>query len=206
VGNIVVFGAGGRAGRRVVEEALGRGHRVTAVGRQDGPGRVVGDVTDAGSVAAVGAGHDAAVNAAARMDVPAGEFFTAAAQALVDGLAKAGVRRLVQLGIGTTLTGADGVVLHDVPGFPPEYREFSLGHAAGLAVLRSAGSDLDWVVMAPPPTLLDDESPRTGRYRLGGVQVLPDGGRLLPYADLAVAIVDELETPRHHRELVAVGA
>lgn len=204
MGNIVVFGAGGRAGRRVVSEARERGHAVTAVVRRvGGAAEVVGDVTDPGSVARVVAGADVVINAAARMDVPAGEFFPAAARALVAGLAEAGVQRLVQVGIGTVLLTEEGVAVHDTPGFPAEYREFSLGHAAGLDVLRE--SELDWVVLAPPPEVLDDQGARTGRYRLGGVQVLPAAGHLLPYADLAVALVDEAETPKHHRELVAVA-
>lgn len=204
MGNIVVFGAGGRAGRRVVSEARERGHDVTAVVRRvDGAGEVVGDVTDPASVARVVAGADVVINAAARMDVPAAEFFPAAARALVAGMAEAGVRRLVQIGMGTALLTDDGVAVYDTPGFPAEYRDFSLGHAAGIDVLRD--SELEWVVLAPPPELLDDSGPRTGRYRLGGVQVLPASGQLLPYADLAVALVDEAETPKHHRELVAVA-
>lgn len=204
MGNIVVFGAGGRAGRRVVSEARERGHDVTAVVRRvDGAGEVVGDVTDPASVARVVAGADVVINAAARMDVPAAEFFPAAARALVAGMAEAGVRRLVQIGMGTALLTDDGVAVYDTPGFPAEYRDFSLGHAAGIDVLRD--SELEWVVLAPPPELLDNSGPRTGRYRLGGVQVLPASGQLLPYADLAVALVDEAETPKHHRELVAVA-
>ncbi|MEV4617492.1 NAD(P)H-binding protein [Asanoa sp. NPDC049573] len=205
--SIIVFGAGGRAGRRVVAEARRRGHRVTAVVRtrhSDLDGTVVsGDVTDGASVAALAAGHDAAVNAAARLDVPAGEFFAAAARALTSGLAAAGVPRLVGIGIGTTLEVAPGVPLHDSPEFPAEHRAFSLGHAAQVEVLRAA--DLDWVLLVPPPTLLDDTTGGTGTYRTGAGQVLPAGTTLFPYADLAVAVVDEIDRPRHHRTIVAVG-
>ncbi|MFD0473073.1 NAD(P)-dependent oxidoreductase [Nonomuraea thailandensis] len=112
VSRIVVFGAGGRAGTRVVAEAAGRGHEVTAVVRD--PGRhpelggagvkvVTGDVTDGGSVAAVAAGHDVALQVAARLDLPSEEFYAAATRALVDGLGRAGVPRLVALGIGSLL-------------------------------------------------------------------------------------------------------
>jgi putative NADH-flavin reductase len=206
---IVVFGAGGRAGRRVVDEAAARGHQVTSVVRH--PSRypdisgVTGDVTDADSVAAVAAGHDAAVHAAARLDVPAERFFPVAARALVGGLARAGVHRLVVIGIGTVLETEPGVAVHDAPDFPAEYRAFSLGHAAQLDVLRAADGGLDWLVLAPPPTVLDDEAARTGRYRIDGTRVLP-GGASFSYADLAVAIVDEIETPKHHRTLSGVAA
>ncbi|GII84490.1 hypothetical protein Ssi03_24800 [Sphaerisporangium siamense] len=216
---MVVFGAGGRAGRRAVAEAVTRGHRVTAVVRDPdryraahgepgaGVSLVAGDVTDAGSVAAVAAGHDVAVNAAARMDVPAREFFTAAARALLAGLERAGVPRLVMVGIGTTLETAPGVRVMDAPGFPEEARNFSEGHAAELAIFEAEGGGVDWVMMVPPPTLLDDEAPRTGRYRTGGDQVLPaaeDAGTL-SYADLAVALIDEAENPKHHHRQIAVA-
>ncbi|WP_271223079.1 NAD(P)-dependent oxidoreductase [Streptosporangium carneum] len=212
---IVVFGAGGRAGRRVIAEAVGRGHRVTAVVRE--PARhsglagdrvtlVRGDVTRADDVAEAAAGHDVAIGSVYRADVPSAEFYVAAAHALLEGLERAGVGRLLTVGVGTTLETAPGVPVHDTPGFPAEFRAFSLGHAAGLEVFRAAETPVDWLVVTPPPTLLDDEAPRTGGYRVGGNQVLPgDEGVLLSYADLAVALVDEIENPRHHRTQIAVA-
>jgi putative NADH-flavin reductase len=168
---------------------------------------VAGDVTQAGSVASIAAGHDAAISAVARLDVPSEEFYVGAAHALLDGLARAGVGRLVLIGIGTTLESAPGVLVHDAPGFPSEHRAFSLGHLAEFDVFRAADTEIDWLVVAPPPTVLDDEAPRTGRYRIGGGQVLPadDAAGPFPYADLAVALVDEIENPGHHRTLVAVA-
>ncbi|GAA1990731.1 NAD(P)-dependent oxidoreductase [Kitasatospora viridis] len=213
---IVVFGAGGRAGRRTVAEAVARGHRVTAVVRDPakypelaGPGVTVvaGDVTDRASVAALTAGHDAVVSTVFTADVPSGEFFPAAAAALAGGLLAAGARRLLAVGLGTVLEVAPGVPVHDTEGFPPEHRAFSLGHAAQLTVLAAAPAELDWVVLAPPPAYLDADSPRTGHYRTGTTAVLPTPPDAPPfrYADLAVALLDELERPAHHRALVAVG-
>lgn len=213
---IVVFGAGGRAGRRVVTEAVTRGHQVTAVVRDPakypeplgaGVTLVRGDVTEPGSVAEAAAGHDVAIGAVYRADVPSKEFYPAVAHALLDGLTRAGVGRLLFVGVGTTLETAPGVPVHDAPGFPAEFREFSLGHAAGLDVLRAADTPIDWLVVTPPPTLLDEEAPRTGRYRVGGNRVLADGEGtgLFSYADLAVALVDEIENPRHHRAQIAVA-
>lgn len=214
---IVVFGAGGRAGRKTVAEAAGRGHQVTAVVRDPAaypdlaaaaPGVAVaaGDVTDAASVAALAAGHDAAISTAARMDVAPDEFFTAAARALADGLVAAGVTRLVLVGIGTTLEVAPGVPMYDTPDFAPEALAFSLGHAAELDVLRATDERLDWLVLAPPPVFLDDEGPKTGAYRFGDERLPENFGDSFTYADLAAAVVDEAENPRHHRALVAVAS
>ncbi|MFI7229006.1 NAD(P)-dependent oxidoreductase [Nonomuraea angiospora] len=224
---IVVFGAGGRAGVRVVAEAVERGHEVTAVVRD--PGKyagawgpsgagysgagysgagssgvrvVAGDVTDLASVAEAAAGHDAAVQVAARLDVSSEEFYTAAARALVGGLGRAGVSRLVAVGIGSLLEVSAGVRLVDTPDFPAEARAFSLGHAAELEVFEKSG--LDWVVLAPPPVLLDESASRTGRYRIGGGAV-PALEPVFSFADLGVAVVDEVEHPRHHRVQVAVS-
>lgn len=200
---IIVFGAGGRAGRRVVAEAIARGHQVTAAVRD--PARYAGDavaadVTDADRVAEVVAGHDAVVSIAYASGVASGEFLPAAARALVDGLPRAGVRRLVVAGIGTTLETAPGVAVHDAPDFPAEHRAFSLGHAAELAVLRESG--LDWLVVAPPPVVLD-EGDGTGSYRTAVTTLVP--AETFAYADFALALVDEATTPKHSRVLLAVA-
>ncbi|WP_405142592.1 NAD(P)H-binding protein [Sphaerisporangium sp. NBC_01403] len=213
---IVVFGAGGRAGRRAVAEAVDRGHQVSAVVRDpakygylaDGGVTVVaGDVTRADSVFAAAQGHDVAVNATYTSEVSSETFYVGAAHALLDGLARAGVPRLVAIGIGTTLETAPGVRVMDAPGFPEDALVFSQGHAAELEVFRAADTEIDWLVLAPPPVFLADDVARTGHYRLGGVAVLPEveGAGPFSYADLAVALLDEIETPKHHRALVAVG-
>ncbi|MFC8520443.1 NAD(P)-dependent oxidoreductase [Streptomyces sp. NPDC057257] len=203
--DIVVFGAGGRAGRQAVAEARRRGHRVTAVVRDPAEhgdltdARVVaGDVTDTVSVEHAAAGHDAAISAAADLSVPPHEFFTTSSRALATGLAKAGVHRLVVVGLASVMPGASGAVLMDEPGYPNEYRSFSLGHAAGLDELRKC--DLDWAYVAPAGDF-DHHGPRTGRYRIAEHG---DPASRITYADFAVALLDEAEAPRHHRAAVSV--
>ncbi|MEU3414900.1 NAD(P)H-binding protein [Streptomyces sp. NPDC006658] len=203
--NIVVFGAGGRAGRQAVAEARRRGHRVTAVVRDRArhgdltdARLVAGDVTDAADVARAAAGHDAALSAAVDLSVPAHDFFTASARALAAGLARAEVRRLVVVGIASVLPGATGVPLMDEPGFPDEYRPFSLGHAAGLDTLRTC--DLDWAYVAPAGDF-DHDGTRTGRYRIADHA---DPANRIGYADFALALLDEIEAPRHHQTTAGV--
>jgi putative NADH-flavin reductase len=213
--SIVVFGAGGRAGRAVTAEAERRGFRVTSVVRDHAkhrlPGRVVeGDVLDAGSVAALVAGHDAAVNAVSPASDPEalrnlgaldGEFYVKAADALLGGLAAAGVPRLIVIGLFANLLDGDGNPLHDDPAvLPAQFRPFAVAHTAGLERLRSDGGPVDWLMLTPPAQL-DAEGPRLGVYRTGGET---GGGTHLSYADLAVAVADEIETPRHHRTRISV--
>ncbi|MEU7820596.1 NAD(P)H-binding protein [Catellatospora sp. NPDC049111] len=208
---IIVFGAGGKAGRAVVDEAVKRGHEVTAVVRDPskyadlGVAAVAGDVRDASSVAGLAAGHDAAVNAAYDPQSAPGDFFVGAANAFLEGLPKAGVGRAVVIGMVSNLEVAPGVRMLDTPDFPEAYKEFAQGHTAGLDTLRTADTELDWVVLTPPMVL--DQAERTGAYRTGGDQLLAkeDGTSHLSYADLAVAIVDEIDNPRHHRTRVAVA-
>lgn len=213
VKNIVIFGAGGRVGRAAVAEAVSRGHRVTAVVRDpaaygdlggSGVRLVRGDATDAASVAALAAGHDAALNAAVRLDVPSVDFFTTAAKAMVAGLTEAGVGRLLTLGIATTLETGPGVRLMDAAGFPEQYRTFSQGHVAEFELLTAeAGPGLDWLMVVPPMDL-DAEAERTGGYRTAVGTVIDGPGRIA-HADLALALLDEIERPRHSRVQLAVS-
>ncbi|MFD7977119.1 NAD(P)-dependent oxidoreductase [Streptomyces sp. NPDC059071] len=210
---IIVFGAGGRVGRAAVAEAVARGHHVTAVVRDPakypdlaGTGAAVvgGDATDPDAVAALAAGHDAAVNASARLDIPSEQYFTAAARALVTGLRKAGVGRLVVLGIATTLETAPGTRLMDAPEFPAEWRAFAQGHVAEFELLTAeAGEELDWLMVVPPLDL-NPEAPVTGGYRTAVGTVLDGPGRIA-HGDLARAIVDEIDGPRHSRVQLAVA-
>ncbi|MDG4799295.1 NAD(P)H-binding protein [Micromonospora sp. WMMD980] len=203
--NIVVFGAGGRAGRAAVGEARRRGHQVTAVVRD--PARhpdpldarvVAGDVTDAESVARAAGGHDAAVSAAVDLSAPPHDFFTAAARALATGLARAGVRRLVVVGLASVLPGPSGAALMDEPGCPDAYRDFHLGHAAGLAELRACA--LDWAYVAPAGDF-DRGRARTGRYRSAAHG---DPASRISYPDFAIALLDEVEDPRHHQRTASI--
>lgn len=204
MGRIIVFGAGGRAGRATVEGARDRGHEVTAVVRDparhpdlttDSGVRVTaGDVTDADRVAGLMAGHDAAVHAAADLAAPPDVFFPAAARATLTGSRRAGLGRLVVVGLASVLTTADGVPLMDTPDYPREYRDFYLGHAAGTEVLRREGADVDWLVLSPAGDFDHGGTP-AGRYRFAPARA----ASRITYPDLALALLDEIERPEHRR-------
>jgi uncharacterized protein len=210
MGNIVVFGAGGRAGRATVAEARRRGHQVTAVVRDpgrhgslagDGVRVVAGDVTDAGSVARAASGSEAAVSAVYDAAADHHAFFTGAAQALLAGLPRAGVDRLVVAGLASLLPNASGVALLDTPGYPQEYRSFYLAHAAGADVLHTATGAPDWLIVSPAGDF-DHDGVRTAHYR----PAPGDPASRISYADFAVAVLDEIDTPKHHRTHLGVEA
>ncbi len=193
---VLVFGAGGRAGSAAVEEARRRGHEVTAAVRNPSKyeGSVEGDVTDAARIAELAAGHDAVIAAVYDGGGDPAVFFPKAAQALVDGLGKAGVDRLVWVGLTSILPTEDGTLLMDTPGYPREYRGFFLAHAAAAEVFAGA-DELDWVSIAPAGDFEHEHPVRTGAYRI----VPADADLRISYADLAIALVDEIDDPRHHR-------
>lgn len=205
---VIVFGAGGRVGRAAVEEARRYGRQVTAVVRDpathgdlatDGVRVVAGDVTDAGSVAALAAGHDAAISAVYDAVARPDAFFVDAARALRDGLTRAGVGRLVTVGLASVLPTASGVLLMDTPGYPQEYRSFYLGHAAGTDVLRAETTPLDWLVISPAGDF-DHGGARSGRVRIAPA----DAASRISHADFAIALLDEIHTPKHHRTHLGV--
>ncbi|MBT2386519.1 NAD(P)-dependent oxidoreductase [Streptomyces sp. ISL-11] len=193
---IIVFGAGGRAGRAAVAEARRRGHEVTAAGRPDG------EVTDPAAVARLAAGHDAAIVAVYDPGALPGEFFPAVARALAEGLPAAGVKRLVSVGLASVLPTASGNLLMDTPGYPQEWREFYIGHGAGTEALRAAAPEaLDWVVLSPAGDF-DHEGEPTGGYALAPATA---DSRITP-ADFARALLDEAEAPTLHRTHTGVSA
>lgn len=207
---IAVFGAGGRVGQATVGEARRRGHQVTAVVRGparysdlagDGVHLVAGDITDVDDVARVAEGHDAAISAVYDAGARPDAFFTGAARALLDGLTRAGVGRLIVVGLASVLKTASGVALMDTPGYPQEYRVFYLGHAAGADVLRAATAELDWLVVSPAGDF-EHGGARTGRYRTAAAEA----ASRVSYADFAVALLDEIDTPKHHRAHLGVEA
>lgn len=217
--SIAIFGAGGRAGRAITCEARERGHHVTAVVRDpgkyddieaEGVSVVQGDVTDAERISSVVRGHDAVVHAVTPFSGPEQgfadldpEFFVKAADALLHGLAEADVPRLLVVGLFANLKDAGGRPVMDDPSvFPAEIRPFAAAHTAGLDRLRAQETAVDWLMLTPP-ALLEPDGPRTGRYQVGGETAPPASARL-SYADLAVAMIDEIETPRHCRTRVSV--
>lgn len=205
---IVVFGAGGKAGRAAVDEARRRGHQVTAIVRDpakhrdlatDGVRIVAGDVTEVNSVVQLAEGHDAAISSVYDAGAQPDVFFAGAARALLDGLTRAGVGRLVVVGLASVLETASGALLMDTPGYPQEYRFFYLGHAAGTDVLRAATTTLDWLVISPAGDF-DHSGTRTGQYRTAPAEATSR----ISYADFAIALLDEIDTPNHHRTHLGV--
>ncbi|HKR90851.1 NAD(P)-dependent oxidoreductase, partial [Novosphingobium sp.] len=99
---------------------------------------------------------------------------------------------------------APGVRLVDTPDFPAEWKEFALGGVEFLDALKSV-TDVDWTFFSPAALIF--EGPRTGSYRPGVDQLVTDenGESRISFADYAIAMIDELETPKHSRARFTAG-
>jgi hypothetical protein len=210
--NIALFGATDTIGKRIAKEALARGHQVTAIVRDparlrlaDNSLRVVGgDVLDAGSVAATVVGHDAVISSIGpRADESDPQMLVQAAHALIAGLGRAGVKRLVVVGGAGSLEVAPGVRLVDTPNFPAPWKPLALAHTDALEVYHT--SDLDWTFFSPAALIQPGE--RTGHYRTGTDQLVTDaeGNSSISAEDYAVALLDEIEQPQFIRRRFTVA-
>ena len=211
---IALIGATGFVGSAVLEELLRRQHQVTALARN--PGKIAAregltvvqaDAQDAAQVAKAVAGQDAVVNAYnPGWTVPdIHDQFLIGTRAIYAGVKQGGVKRLLVVGGAGSLYVAPGVQLVDTPGFPAEYKAGALAAREALNLIRNE-STLDWTFLSPPILLAPGE--RTGQYRLGPDAPLMSGEAPggISVADLAVAIADELENPRHVQQRFTVAS
>lgn len=204
--NIVIFGASGALGTRLISEALLRGHEITAVARNVAPLQernrpircVAGDATYSSSVAAVAADHDVALSAVTQHDQPA--IIVDAARALLEGLERVGVERLVVAGGAGSLLVPSGQRLLDTPDFHAEWKPEALAQADALAVYQAYEGPVEWSYVSPAALLEPGE--RTGAYRLGGDELLVDeeGRSRISMEDFAIAMLDEAEQGAHLRQ------
>ncbi|MGC0419316.1 putative NADH-flavin reductase [Embleya sp. AB8] len=172
---------------------------------------VTGDVTDPGSVASIAAGHDAVVSAIGGDYVDGAAhaaLVAAAAAALTEGLRSLGAEApalgLFVVGGAGSLRLADGSRAWDGEGLPELAIQVMWGQGAALDHYRTV-DDVTWTYLSPAADIGPGE--RTGAYRTGldDLVVDADGVSRISVADYAVAMLDEIENPKHRGKRFTVA-
>ena len=200
---IAVVGASGNAGSRIVTELASRGHAVTAIARH--PEKITtqpnvtarqGDVLDQAGLAALFAGHDAAISSV--------HFLDSDPVRLIGAVSESRVARYLVVGGAGSLEVAPGVRLVTIPAFPAQYKAEAEKGGVFLDLLRQQ-TELNWTFLSPSALFTAGE--RTGKFRLGTDQLLTasDGKSWISFEDFAVALADEIEHPAHIRQRFTVG-
>lgn len=201
---IALIGASGFVGSALLKEAAYRGHAVTALVRYPdkveklaGVTAVKADVTDGATLAKLLDGHDVVISAfnGGWGDPSIYDKHRKGSTAIAGAAKSAGIRLIVVGGAGS-LYAPDGSQFVDSPEFPKEWKDGARAARDSLDDLKRE-TDLDWTFVSPPFHLAPGE--RTGKYRSGGDQPVFDdkGESAISVQDLAVAILDEAEKPRH---------
>jgi putative NADH-flavin reductase len=204
---VILYGASGNAGSRILRELQSRGHDVTAVVRNPeklpaGIKSVRDDLSNVDRIAEIISGADAVVSA--YMPPPDDtDQLVAATGRIVNAVRQAGNPRLIVVGGAASLEVAPGVTLLSSGHLPAPWIPIATSHARTLDLLKS--TDIPWTYFSPAGFF--EPGQRTGRFRLGKDQLITDanGQSRISFEDYAVALVDELEHPAHIRQRFTVG-
>lgn len=212
---IVLIGASGFVGSAILNEALSRGHQVTAVVRN--PDKIStkhanltitkGDVSSEETVKVLSEGADAVISAYnpgwTNPDIY--EETLKNYSTILNGVKAAGVKRLLCVGGAGTLFVAPGIRLMDAVELPEAIMPGVKSLGKFYLEVLSAEKEIDWVFFSPAGNIAPGE--RTGKFRLGKDNLIVDaeGKSNISVEDYAVAMIDELEAPAHHQERFTIG-
>jgi putative NADH-flavin reductase len=212
---IAIVGATGFIGLKLRDEAVSRGHVVTAVTRSPEKlpkhDRIIpapADVNDVPVLAGYFRGQEAVIHSYAPGRglgaEESKEKQRAGTLSIIAAVKAAGIKRLLAVGGAGSLEIRPGVAQFDTPEFPAAFQGGARATAQIKDLLR-AEKDLDWTFLCPSTMIAPGE--RTGKFRLGGDQLLigEDGQSRISVEDYAVAMIDELENPKHTGHRFTVG-
>jgi putative NADH-flavin reductase len=213
---IALIGATGFVGSAILKEALDRGLQVTAIARhpeklqaQNNLTIVKGDVMDYEKLSEILAGNDAVVSAYnpgwSNPDIY--NEFLKGSQSIQEAVKKSGIKRYIAIGGAGSLFIAPGKQLIDTPEFPAEWKPGALSARDYLNILKEE-KELDWTFLSPAIEMNEgNPGERKGVYRTGLENPVFDSNQrsYISVYDLAMAIVDELENPKHIRQRFTVG-
>jgi putative NADH-flavin reductase len=205
--NVVLFGATGNSGQRILAELTRRNHTVTAVARDTSKipqtaKAVKDDLSNVDNIAAIIKGADAVVSAYAPPQNDTDQIVPVT-QRQIDAVKKAGGPRLIVVGGAGLLEVAPGVTLIASGYLPEPYLPIAKSHERALGVLKN--SNINWTYFSPAAYF--EPGQRTGKFRLGTTKLIANDKNesRISFEDYAVALVDELEKPAHERGQFTIG-
>lgn len=213
--SVVLIGASGFLGTAILNELLSRGHKVTAVVRNpekinvsNSNLRIVkADVSDTDAMTEACKDKDAIISAYnpgwANPDIY--EETLRNYPLILEAAKRSGAKRLLCVGGAGTLFCAPGLRVVDSGAIPDAIMGGvkSLGEFYLNTLMNE--KDIDWIFFSPAGTL--EPGKRTGKFRLGKDELIVDENGIshISVEDYAVAMVDELENPKHHYERFTIG-
>ena len=206
---VAIIGANGKSGSNLVQEALKQGYDVTAIVRNkeykhDDVKVVHKDIFEL--TKADLAGFDAVISAFGAFTDATFPLYKKVAVHLANLLSGSSTRLIIVGGAGTLLVDDKGTMAMDTPGFPPEYMGVARAAAESFFELKTK-SDVLWTYVSPAGDY-DADGARTGKYVLGNDHVILNSQNesYISYADLAIAIIDELKNRNFvQKRFTAVG-
>jgi putative NADH-flavin reductase len=205
---IGIIGASGKAGNVILQEAIDRGHEVTAIVRDasklDEKNVAVIEKTIFDVRSADVKEFDIVVNA---FGAPLGEeqAHVDAGHALIEAVKGTDTKIIVVGGAGSLYVDENKTIqVVDTPEFPEIVVPTAKGQGRNLEELK-ATTDISWTFVSPS-AVFDADGKRTGSYQTGKDHLLVNskGESYISYADYAIAIVDEVENPQHLNERFTV--
>lgn len=208
---VALIGASGFVGKAILKELLQRGHQVAAIVRHPekvNAGKnltvVSTDVFNEAEITNALAGNDAVISAynAGWTNPNLYNEFLKGSQAIQAAVKKSGVKRLIVVGGAGSLFIAPNQQIVDTEGFPPDWKPGALAARDYLNILKTETA-LDWTFFSPAVEMnAGNPGTRTGTYRTALENPVFDatGRSIISVEDVAVAIVDELENPKHIRQ------
>ena len=212
---IVLIGASGFVGSAILKEALDRGFKVIAVVRHPEKIKTVhkdlivrqSDVSSADAVAEVCKGADAVISAynPGWKNPDIAKETTLVYKAILEGVRKAGVKRFLVVGGAGSLLISPGKRIMDSGLIPESYLPAVRALADVYLIDLTAEKSIDWVFFSPAGII--EPGQRTGKFRLGKDDMIVNekGESKISVQDYAIAMIDELEKPAHHRERFTIG-
>ena len=201
--NILVIGANGKAGHRIVEKALKAGHQVTGLVRREGAiegiPTIVKDALQLKKQELTQ--FDVVVNATSAFTPDTYHLPADLTLLLVKALANTNTRLIAIGGAGSLYVDENHTIqLNDTPDFPKEFLARSKTHGKSDDILRKF-SNVDWTMFTPPP-ILDAEGPESNDYVLGNENVIlnKEGKPYISYATFAQILVDEINNHKFGRQ------